>query len=260
MKHTLLKAAGIAAFSSLFFGANAAHWTLVSQVGTSSTVSSGATRGSLSALSVTIPSGSYAIYGTGTFKFFGEPDTFSTQISSTAYSFLFTFDPSVISYYTYVYLWVSDAPTDIPPTPGSSQEVTGYALQRATNLETVGIGMAGSSATYSSDALFNSVGPTWSGGGSPYTGFSNLWPKPTDSPIVSISSKNYYVRPVFVGGGPVSINGSGQTIVTISVGNFQSVDYATNVTANPNLLMELNSTSQTACYIAGSEVSGLPIR
>lgn len=210
-------------------------------------------------VSVNISSG---IYGTGTFKFYGEQDSYS-QIYNGIEPATVQYLPYANSYYTFTYKWVSDSPSDTPPSVGSHADFDGYSLEQAAPAQyMLGGGGPQVSGSYSWNTTFNTEGPIWGGTGSnPYYGMSFTWPHSTDTPNVTIGGQLYFVRGVVVGGGTVSLDGSGNTIITASVLNAQAAMIQTPISAvgGGSGTIRVTNYGTMTCYLGVSQIGSLPV-
>ena len=266
MKTLLFKLASSTFTLGLIASAHSAHWIVRSMVSSSSSSSDiSVTRNAPSGVSVTIPSGSTMIYGSGTFSFFGENDTYSKKFLC-ANPGTVTYNPWCSSYYTYTYQWVSDSPTDVPPAVSTPGEVLGYSLEQGgvgQNFEWNPTGgYVRTLGTWSGNLAFNSQGDVFGGTGeSPYSALGIYWPTLSDSPTVTIGSSLFYVRPENLGGGSVTTDANGYTILIASVLNSQSIELSTPLSYNNPVSSSffVFDTGTTTCYKGGTELLGLPI-
>ena len=247
----------------------AAHWKLISMTDASiptSTVSdSTVTRGARATVSATIPSSPSMIYGSGVFQFHGESDSYNTSFLAT-YPLTQDYHGWAHSYYKYVYQWVSDSPTDVAPSPNQSLQLSGYSLTASPGLfdyQFAGFGGPNTIGMLSWSVWFNSnihiFSPTWPSFGHSIT--TQAWPALTDSPIALVGSTPYLITPEVLGGGPVTIDGSGNTIITVTVLNSEQMNETTPIFPNsPTAVLEgWNIYGSTTRYAAGTQINGLPI-
>jgi len=262
--HTAKLLLSIASLSALSTAASAAHWTFQSWSQGTYITGSGATHGKASEVQATI---SGQVYGNGSFDFVGETDTYGEGGEMT-YPFLNNYQGTVTSYYTVVYVWAADSPTDQPPTNGPLA-VDGYSLEAvpAASIMTPDVGDYESGGSV--DALFDAQGPTFP----VQSGYFTMpleyavitgvpWPTTNTPPVTTIGGKLYYVRPVVVGSAVISKNGSGQTIGTVTVDNSQELSFVgptiTQGAGDPPT-GSISNSGTTSCFIGGSIIGGLPV-
>jgi len=249
--------------------ASAAHWKLISTsdatIPSSITSDSTVSRGMRVAVTATIPSSPTMIYGSGSFQFFGESDSYNTSFLAN-YPLTQDYHGYVHAYYTYKYQWVSDNAGDVPPDPNQDLQLSGYSLTRCPQIadyQFAGFGGPNTIGMLSWSVWFNSnihvFSPTWPSFGHSIT--APAWPASTDSPVAMVGGSLYFITPEILGGGPVTIDPSGNTIITVSVLNVQQLNESTPIFPNsPTAVLEgWNIYGSTTRYAGGSQINGLPI-
>jgi hypothetical protein len=256
--------------------AGAAHWVLHS-VGLNArepyVVTGSASYGTPIQVSVPISSG---IHGTGTFQFYGQ-----TMATSAAYlgslagdgaEVTVGFQGSVAAYYTFVYQWASDSPSDVPPSPGEGElGVNGYNLARVASCGEVG----DNGATYNGCSIFGYFamlqGPTYNLSPGVYNG--RPWPVTSQGPgsnygsppstnNVSFSTPAganlFAVIPFDVGSADISLS-SGTTYATIAyAANFQCFQFLGGTWMDTESF-DVNAGGSSESYIGCSQIGGLPV-
>lgn len=259
----------VSCLCALAGASNAAHWELVSLADSNYPApplvsDSFVTRVlNIRQFNAAIPQHSTMIYGDGTFTFYGEQSQMWPTYNGGPGTFA---DQNYLnSYYEFKFRWVSDSPSDVPPSLTTSVEAFGYALERAENLFylhalfggpwTVGIN--------SISMCFPVYGPVWSVPGQtnfdinyPYT-----WPQ-SGGLDVKITVPNIglmYVRPQTVGGGGLSLDGNGDTIATISVLNSMTQTFSIPVSTVGGITVGMYVKGFFSCYKSVTEMLDLPV-
>ena len=143
-------------------------------------------------------------------------------------------DAWVNAYYNFTYKWVADSLSDVPPGVGSTPGAYGYAL-RTGSVSTYlsGGGPVTGATTY--QAWYNLL-PTHSAtyvspSGGYYMGGALNIPAPGASPTITVGGVTYYVAMGALGGGTVTINGSGDHVISFPVLNSQRGLWNSNFTS-----------------------------
>ncbi|MBN9504341.1 MAG: hypothetical protein J0H02_21370 [Armatimonadetes bacterium] len=264
----LLKSALAAIVSlSLSTFAMAGHWKVRSMdesILGSTTSGPDVTRHSGRTATVTLPA--LSVYGSGPFAFYGEEDDMFKKITISNPGMV-SYIPTVDSYYTYIYEWVPDLPTDVPPSASVSSNVYGYSLERMQQISQTSYNIAGtvSLGLWGWNALFN-VQALWTGSGpgmSPFFGMSYSWPPSSgydpDTTVI-VDGARYYVRPVIIGSAVVSVDANGYTIATMTVLNALEAQIVSYLTASaPATTIGTGNTAKLICYKGGAEFLGLTV-
>jgi len=243
--------------------AMAAHWQFVSVTdGALGFIGGpGASRSARSLINVTINTGPYKqeIYGTGTFPFYGENDYLAGQGSSG--SGLFTYNSYTNSYYQFVYKWVSDSPSDVPPSPNQNIGALGYQLSR---VQSYGCNITTSGTTYLQNWTGSIVFLTAQltvpySSAAPPKAYPNA--QTTAHDLVSLNSQLYVLSAKNVGGASISLtNGVTYATITNSL-NDMSGNWAVNFGSNgngPGSYTVICGT-QTTSYVGPALIGALPI-
>jgi len=244
----------------------AAHWKLLSEgdatIPASYTTGNGVTRGARTSFSLTLPSVSSDIYGVGPFTFYGESDQYHDN-TLCGESTLYTYTASANNYYSFKFQWVSDSPSDTPPSPNQAIGAVGYSLESGGGGQFSYLNPVYKTGNWS--FLWDSQGPSLSPPYSPFSpATSCAWPVAGGANQVTVTNNGVllYVRPVALGGVTVTLDGSGNTIGTMSVLNAQSILMVTQFSpyGNPSNVTALVYDNATMFgYLACAEIGGLKV-
>lgn len=249
---------------------NAAHWELISRADTNypsppiysdSDVTRVLTYRSFNAA---VPSDVTMIYGSGTFPFYGEQCQMKPTYSGGATTW--AHQDYLDSYYEFKFKWVSDSPSDTPPSLTTSVAAYGYSLERAVNVffSHALNGGPWSFGMWSISMTFPIYGPVWQSSGPTNTfgaTVNNSWPQSGGSDI-TVNVPNIglmYIRPQVVGGGGLSLDGSGNTIATISVLNSMVQEFSIPITTTYGISIGVYVEGDFSCYKTVTQMLGLNV-
>ncbi len=262
MKRTL-RVAAVALSLSIAHLAGAAHWIIQSRGDATSPISStsgtNASRGMRTTKSATVTGG---LYGSGTFSFFGEKDAFSQDVFVPYPGTIIGVNAYVNAYYTFTYKWVSDAPGDTPPAVGSQPGAQGYFLERVDGVAEGQTARYNVTYDYTAACLFNSQnGNTFTGSVGPTGGWSDNWPKSAGSGIVSVGGVLFFVSPQILPSATITLDGSGNTIATITTLNSETLQLSSSITLGPPMSgLLIHNTATLENYVAASTIGGLAVQ
>jgi len=262
----------ISCLFALASASNAAHWVLVSLADTNFPAPPYVSDSFVTRVLTTrqfdaaIPTHSTMIYGSGTFKFYGEQSHMKPEYNGGPGTFA---DQNYLnSYYEFKFKWVSDSPSDVPPSVTTSVEAFGYNLEKVDS-SFFYHAIWGGPWTIGINSIhhgFPVYGPTWSVPGQ--TGYGTMppgdnlhWPQSggLDITITFPGIGLMYVRPQTIGGGTLAYV-NGDLIATINVLNSMEQNFSIPISSpGGGITVGAYLESTFSCYKSVTRMLGLPV-